>query len=269
MVRKLFKHECIAYGRVMLPVYAIITAFAILGRVIQIFEADTTAYQIVNGFAIAGFVIGCLFMLGFGLVFGVVRFYRNLFTGEGYLSFTLPVTPSQHLLVKVCTAVLFQTLSVLVILLSVSIYTAGDVAVEIGNAIGYVYAQAFDVTGVHLPLFVVEILLLMIATSFVEYGTYYLCIAIGQLANKNRVIAAVGVYFAFSVVGQVLGTIFSIVFAATEQYIPWDTFGQWVIENTYTFVHSVLCGMTVLTLAIAALYLGITRFIIRRKLNLE
>ena len=269
MVRKLFKHECIAYGRVMLPIYAILAAFAIVGRIIQIFEVDTIAYNILNGSVIAGFVIGCVFVLGFGTIFGVIRFYRNLFTGEGYLSFTLPVTPTQHLLVKSCTAVMFQLITLVVILLSCSIYTAGDVATELGKAFAYLYNQVFGELGIHLPVVLAEIFLLTIATAFAEYASYYLCIAIGQLANKNRVLAAIGVYVGFTIAGQTLGTILTVLLTVLETNIPVDAIFTWIEQHPYLFIHGAFGVMLLLSAGAAWLYLGITRFIIRRKLNLE
>ena len=61
--------------------------------------------------------------LNLAVVLGVIRFYKNLFTKEGYLTFTLPVTSTQHILVKSTTAVLVQIVSIIAIMLSFYVFT--------------------------------------------------------------------------------------------------------------------------------------------------
>ena len=101
MVKKLFKHEIKAYLRIMIPVYVCLLAVALLGRVIQFFEADTFIYSFVNGSSIFVYVVAIIACFGFSSVFSIVRFYKNLFTDEGYLTFTLPVKISQILNSKI------------------------------------------------------------------------------------------------------------------------------------------------------------------------
>ena len=92
-------------------------------------------------------VLGLIMVaLAFPFVYSVIRFYRNLFTGEGYLSFTLPVTPANHLWVKVVTAVSFSLLSVLVAALSGVIITAGESGIAALKTSGIIPASITAVT---------------------------------------------------------------------------------------------------------------------------
>ena len=52
MVKKLFKHEFLAYIRVMGIVYLILLAMATAGRIIWLFESDTIAFGIIGTFSI-------------------------------------------------------------------------------------------------------------------------------------------------------------------------------------------------------------------------
>ena len=61
-------------------------------------------------------------------IIGIVRFYKNLFTGEGYLSFTLPVTPGQQLFTKALVSFLFSVITIIVILVSSIIAMGTDVS---------------------------------------------------------------------------------------------------------------------------------------------
>lgn len=268
MVKKLLKHEIIAYLRGMLPIYIVLLGVAVLGRIVQLFENQTTAYEIISGSTIFVYVVAIFVAIVLTFVFGVQRFYKNLFTGEGYLSFTLPVTPSQHIFVKMLTAVLFEIATIVVIAVSLAAFTMGDVLVEIGKALAYLWNIAYREVGWHLPLYVLEILLLIIVASATGYLLYYACITLGQTAKKNRVGSAVGVYFIHYFIVQALGTVFSI--AASE--IDWsflDGVFQWISDHEYATIHIGLCGSVVLYALIGLLYFIISKAIIRRKLNLE
>ncbi len=134
MVKKLFKHECLYYLRVLLPVYIILLAVAALGRGVQFFENDSTIYGIIQGSTIFVFVVALVAAFAAALVMGVLRYYRNMFTAEGYLTLTLPATPTQHLLVKMLTATLFQLITMVVMALAAAVIMAGDVLTEVVKA---------------------------------------------------------------------------------------------------------------------------------------
>ena len=49
------------------------------------------------------------------IILSAIRFYKNLFTDEGYLTFTLPAKRSSVLLSKTLTAVIYMTLHSLIV----------------------------------------------------------------------------------------------------------------------------------------------------------
>ncbi len=266
MVKKLYKHEFEAYLRVWVPTQLVFLGIALLARLIQLFESETTVYNIINGSSIFAFVLALLVSVGLTFVFSIVRFYKNLFTGEGYLTFTLPVTPTQHILVKLFTAVAFQAATVVVALIATSVITAGDVFVEIMKAIAYLWKLVYRELGAHLPFYVAEFSVLLIISIFHSLLLFYGCLAVGQLTNKNRVLLAVGVYFGYYFATQILGTVLLVVGSAT------GIFG--VIEDFFLYqareaVHWALCGSTVWYAALGVAYAFIIRHILKHKLNLE
>lgn len=277
MVKKLFKHEVAYYLRSMLPIYGILLAIAAFGRVIQFFETANTVYNTVNIIAILSYVVAIIAVLAMTMVFTITRYYRNLFTSEGYLSFTLPVTPTQHILTKLSTAVLFHVLSMVVILLSVCIITAGDVLVEVIKAVAYIVdliperlAFTFKETTaaqwqVNIWLFVIEFILLLIAAVVYQMLLYYGCITVGQTFSKNRILSAVGVYFGYYMVTQAIGTVLVIV----SQFLPWETFSDIFYAAPIGCIHILTIGYILLNLLIATGLFLVSRVIIRHKLNLE
>ncbi len=269
MVKKLFKHEVLAYMRILPIVWGILLGVAVLGRLIQVFEYDGVPYHIINGSAIFMYVVAVLGTMVFPLIFGVQRFYKNLFTGEGYLSFTLPVTPAQHIWVKLLTAVLVSVCSVLVGLVSLAVITAGDVLTELLKAAEYLIRTTLkDEHMLHIILYVAEFLLLLLVACFSEFLLFYTCIAIGQTFKKNRVLGAVGVYVIYYVICQIIGTIFTVFFSVVSVEFM-DQIGLFIVNHLVPFIHCLLCGMTVFTAVVAMVYFLITHSIIRKKLNLE
>lgn len=269
MVTKLFKHEVAALGRVLLPVQGILLGIAVLCRVLQLFEWDHAIYDIVFGSSVFFLVVANLVSLFMVTAMGVVRFYKNLFTAEGYLSFTLPVTPAQHIFVKFTAAFLFQVIGICVSLLSVCIATAGEVLVELLKAAHYLLNELFKVVGEHLFLYLLEIILLVSVSFICGMLLYYTCIAIGQLARKNRILAAVGVYFGYYAVSQVIGTVMSVLLSVFYELLPFEAISNFIEQHPIGFVHILLCGGIILSLIMAGIYFFITHIIIRKRLNLE
>lgn len=269
MVKKLFKHEINAYLRIMLPVYGCLMIVAILGRFIQLFETDTTAYGIINGSSIFAYVVGVLICFGFSTIFSVVRFYKNLFTGEGYLTFTLPATPTQHLLVKLLTSLLFGFTSTIVVIISFMAITAGDVFNEVIKALAYMAKIYIPKIGFHIWFYLLEAVILLILMASFGCLLYYTCISIGQLSKKNRVLCAVGVYIGYYFITQILGTIFMVVmtFIATTPFM--EAIIEFATNHTYAFVHIILCVLIIFTAVISLVCFIITRYIMTKKLNLE
>ncbi len=269
MVKKLYKHEMLYYTRSLLPVYLILFGVALIGRFIEFFEADTTAYSILRGSSIFMLTIAILATLGLSFVFVIVRFYKNMYTGEGYLTLTLPVKPSSHLLVKCTSAVLVNMISAIVSVLAVCIFTVGEWLNEIIKAVAYILNKLAGIAGGHLVFYCLELIPVCLATMISSVLMYYMCISLGQLFHKNRVLAAVGVYFGLYTFYQVLTTIVSTVY--TVSAITWfdELLANWTRQNYLVAVHIVFLVDIIGCAIISLVYFLISRYVLTKKLNLE
>lgn len=81
--------------------------------------------------------------------------------------------------------------------------------------------------------------------------------------------AAVGVYFLYYVITQILSTIMIILLTLYGHLIPMDKITLFVEKNTYLCGHLLFIGMTVLCAIMTLIYYMICHTIIRKKLNLE
>lgn len=269
MVKKLYKHEFLAWLRVIPIFFAVTLLTAAFHRVLQVFETNTVYYTIINVSALILYFVSIMVCIAAPVVFGVVRFYKNLFTGEGYLTFTLPVKNTTHLNIKVTTAVVFSIASFVVCLLSALIITAGDVFRELWKAFIYLWKQIPLEDTRHLIGYAAEFCVLLLVALFATALLYYSCLCIGQIAKKNRILLSIGVYFGYYMITQFLSTIFIIIFTVLETAGALTPIYDFVSAHPWASGHMMFWGLIVLDAVLALVYWLICRFILRKKLNLE
>lgn len=269
MVSKLFKHEINSYLRVVLPMHMVLIGIALLGRFVQLFDNNSTAYNIVFWSSVVAFIVGVVVCILLTLIFGIKRFYSNLFTSEGYLSFTLPVTSTQHIMVKNIVAVISQIASLVMIIIATCIITFGDVCVELFKAGGYLVKVFYQELGYHATLYIIEFIVALVVTLSATYMLYYACIAIGQTAKKNRVAAAVGVFFIYYLIVQIISTVIIIIVTVFYDQLHITMLLKYLENHPVFTCHIILCGIAVVGALLSLLYFAITKRIITKKLNLE
>ena len=269
MVKKLYKYEFLALLRTLLPVYVALFGVALLSRFLQIFENKSVAYTIVFGsscFAYGVTVAACVLLT---LILCVVRIYRSLFSGEGYLTFTLPVSVNQHILTKVSTAVAMNIITFIAVLFSVFIITFGEVFKEILNAAAYLTKKFFELGAANTIFYTLEIIVLILVGLASQYLLYLACMSIGQLSQKNRIGIAVAVYFGYYMITQILYTIFVVVSVSLSTVIDFGKLFDFIAAHKALSVHFALLGSIVLEVILGVVFYIISSNIMRKKLNLE
>lgn len=269
MVRKLMKYDILNFVRKLLPIQIALLLVACMTRFIQFFEADTTAYNITivsSGIILGVFILVCMIMT---VWFGITRFYKNLFTSEGYLSFTLPVTPAQHIFSKLVTFIIFNAITVVVSILAVCIATAGDVCTEIFKALAYLLDMYNDTLGTDGTFYIIEALIFIFVATVNSMLVFYACISIGQLAKKSRAGMAFVAYLVYYFISQAVGTVFTIIFSALANTSFMEKIVEFLEKYPHESVHIFFGGAICLELILGVVYFFISLIIIRRKLNLE
>lgn len=270
MGRKLFKYECMAYARSLIPMDLILLGVGLLCRFIQFFESDILVYKICFVSSIVALCISALICLILTEVIAVTRFYKNMFTSEGYLSFTLPVTCEQHIFVKLLSALLFDLISFFTVLLSSFAALDWDTKKETLKAIGFIFRKLGEKATWNMPLYILEAIVALVLLFAAVLLLFYTCIAIGQLAHKNRVLAAVGTYFGFYLAEQIISTILLVVFTVVEMKTELlSKIVDYVYYHTLTSVHIGMGIVILISALLGFMYFMITRYIMKNKLNLE
>lgn len=266
MVRKLLKYDFMAFAKVMIPVEIGVLIIAAVYRFVALFESRSTSYQVFNASTIIILVVGMIVATAVCFIFSIVRFYKNLFTQEGYLSHTLPVSASAHIISKIIVAIVFDLITVITILLAASIAMSGDVFAEVLKAGAFLFGRLTDEIGAHAWLFVIEGILLLAVIILKEHNVLYACVSIGQVAKKHKILLALGIYFGIYIVRQLIGTLLVTLglignfFAELENFLS-----NYPLLSGHVFLITSIFVELVLTV----IYFFITRYMIKNKLNLE
>ena len=267
MVRKLIKYDFASYLRLILPVQLILLGIAALSRIVQIFEnTKSEVYNIIYTSTIVLYVIAILVCLILTTIVAIVRFYQGMYTNEGYLSHTLPVTATQHIFSKLIVSLLFELGSILTVIVSFCVITLGELNIELFKAGFYLLGRLNDQLGADMTLYVIEFIAAVIFAVIASLLKLYFCISIGQLVSKKKILLAFGVYFGIYILTQIFGTIL-IVFVALNPELM-ENIGEWISKNGVLFWHLVMCWSILWSIIRAAVYFLISRFIMSKKLNL-
>ena len=147
------------------------------------------------------------------------RFYKNVFGREGYLTWTLPVTPHQILLSKLLSAFVWTLLCML------TMFISGLVIFGIALPItGYSFNDFFKYIG-EIPdlwLWIVKYGFLNLLQILSGILFFYLAISVGQLFKKNRIMMAVLFGFLIWSVLAVLSIFLPSFFNPYGLFAPYD-----------------------------------------------
>lgn len=207
----------------------------------------------------------------------IQRYYKNLFTDEGYLTNVLPVSATDHILSKMLVFGAWSILNALSVLASfaflllpsaIRYFTANTLlfynkAMTFSNFLSYLWAQitcvadaAFSLIGItnHISMALFSIVGFF-ASLFFGILLFYAAISIGSLVSSHKILTAVLSYIGMTTVIQIFGGI-SIV--------------RVFQDSTPTAVVTTSSVSTlIITVVLCVVLFLICRYILSRRLNLS
>lgn len=205
------------------------------------------------------------------LILVLVRFYKNFFTDEGYLTFTLPVKRAQLLNSKLIAGSGVMLLTYLVCALDVFIIVFFGWIREVFEKDFFERVVEFvldfvEEIGVFEVLVIIEALILFLLVVVVSILFPFCCISFAAMvAKKAKVAAAIGIYYgANSVLSFVLQIFYS--FGFTSLFIWLNKISDRAMEPTIVLIlFAVILLVSILCLVLYTLQY----WMIDRKLNLS
>ena len=206
------------------------------------------------------------------IIYHSVRFFKTMYSEEGYLTHTLPVTPAQLLVSKTLVAGMWYFLVELGIILSVCILV-GALLFSLSDSnmagmlreFGYMWDTiekdaAFGLTAAHMIILVVMALLV---TPFSMMMTIFGSLTVGQLSRKYKAFMGILVYIGVMFVTAILSSIFRTIFMISAAVVGSEELeGFFLIFGNYDMTILLSAGM-------AVGFYFISHYILKSKLNLE
>lgn len=224
MLGKLLKHEWKAVWKIPTLLIGILMLTAVLAGLtfaLPIWDSEWI------GLPLSGIMMFFLFyfamiatVLGISIYFAV-RYYKNMYTDEGYLTHTLPVSARQLLLNKVITMSAWNLIGGLAVIASVILFAwvtvlslmsknsalARELAegvVEFQRVMREIWNEP-ELKGING--FCASIVCLVLTSSFSGTMMVIGSINLGQMVRKHRILGAFGAYFVIYFALQCLTTI--------------------------------------------------------------
>ena len=261
MLGKLFKHEFKATARHFLLMYAVFAFVTLCNKIFLEITVNNDFWAMFQGLFMGAYILTCFIIFVMTMVLIVMRFYKNMTSDEGYLSFTLPVTVHDHLISKSVVAFVWYVASVIV--------AFEEFAEEFLELFGILFESNTSA----FILFCVLFALNTIIGSFYTIFLIYMSIAMGQLVNKHRVLTSIGAYFGINfIIQNVISILFlSLSIFASASGIFDDTFYAMVDSPDffYIFMNGTLGISFILNVILSAVFYFVTTHILTKKLNLE
>lgn len=277
MTGKLMKYEIKSSMKLMAVIWAALIAASLLFSLSLHVLTDIAVERPGGGISFAigifEFITGLMYFAVFvalivaTLVIVIMRFYKGLLGDEGYLMHTLPVKPWQLITSKGIIAALIVMISVLVAFLSILVLAGVsglETIPEMFGALGAIWEEEPRVV-----LVIVEAIILLVLGVLKSVYQIYAALAIGQLANKHRILLSLGAYIGISMIMSIL---FLLIVAASDSVGTISWLSVFIANNDsdpFAISQMAIGIMFVLTAVQLAAFHVVTERILSLKLNLQ
>lgn len=257
MLGKVMKYDIPALGRRLVPLYLAWIATAVfLG--IMAGAANMTGFLAVLSALLYGVVTTAVIVMTIILV--IQRYSTSLLGDGGYFTNVLPVKAGTHILSKTVSATLWVFISGLVAAITgiiIGLLDNAGTVMDTFHAIGYFFGE---LTGQDI-LIMIELIILVIVSAAKSILAVYTAITIGHQSGKHVVLSSIGAYIGVLIFETLIG---QIVFKAVD--ISEVTINS--LEH-FSDIQLFFFGTLIVTLAIAAVYFFVTRYLMTKRLNLQ
>lgn len=274
MLRKLLKHECKDIANVIIPINLFTLGLALLFGFVEMLpfirETDSIIITSIGSICIIVYIL-TLFVLVFGTFFyTVMHYYTSMYSDQGYLTHTLPISENLHLLSQTIIATFWCIVSTCVALLSILIlcffmFGVGTTFFELSNMLGEMFDALKQVFDQPVWFLIVYAAIFMLIGLIVSYLQFCFCLAVGQLSQKNRIACSAAAFVVVYVVKRVFYVVILWIFTLRTSFLITTADDETAIQEFFIPYMNVSFVCTVLICVF--FYFG-TLYINKKKLNL-
>lgn len=229
------------------------------------------AIYIIIGIVLVLIIVSYLVFSILSVILIFTRFYKNFFTDEGYLTFTLPVKRSQLLNAKLIlsTATILATgfMCIVNILTMLSIGFADHIFTEsFWQNVSHFFDSIVKETGWYLAIYILEFFVLLVLSTIFSSLFLFCCITFASIITKKaKILAAIGIYYAANSIFSFVLQIFCMFGITSLSY--------WLsglpAGSEYPVVALIFLGILLFMALFCMLLYTLQYWMIDRKLNLN
>ena len=273
MLGKLIKDECKSYRFSFGIVFLAGVIFTIFMKIICMLPYQQEAKEIIQVFGSYSYYYIIMLIGAAAQVLIVIRFYSTMVGDRGYLTWTLPVTSSMHIWSKLIGGMIWQLLAnIVTIVLLVCFYVGDywiwseDFSAEFnGMTIGEVVGELIKLFKPEYLIPIILGILAMVVWSVTSFLLIYMCIAVGQLFGKWRILGSIGCYFVVMLILQII-TVIGVIAISMSGILLADV----NFDLSEVAMLSIVFGiMFVIGLGLDAILFAVTNHMFKKHLNLE
>lgn len=264
MLGKLIKHEFKATSRIFLPLYLILVCVTLFGKLI-ITSGIIRNFEAIEVMLLLVYIFFIFVLFVTTMIYLVMRFYKNLFSDEGYLMFTLPVKPWQLITSKLISAFIWNIGSMILTVMSIVFLVINETVIR-EVSIAYRIALNYFKTNAGIDI---GFIIFWLAAGIIIFTLYqilmvYASIALGQMMGKHRILGAFASFMIIYIIMQVISFAYMAVmgFSNLSETIQES-------EILFNFYGNIIQGTLLISLVFAVAFYLITNYILNKKLNLE
>lgn len=271
MLKKLFKYDWKSFWKVPAVInlfLAVVTLIGIVSLVTPFWNLEGDIIEVLMATSILIYIMAIMAGSLGVTVYTAIRFYKSLYTDEGYLTNTLPVTPWQLLLSKMFTGAIWYLITdivvsasmFLLILTASSTYENVNVFRELGRIFQEASAMFERELGISMAGFIAFILIYSIIACFFSILMMYSAVSLGQLFTGHKVMGAVIWYIAEYVIIQTGSSLLinlpAGIYNAAE-------------APPALIIKPLLAIIMILTVILSVVLFFVSEYMLRKKLNLD
>lgn len=274
MLGKLTKFEFRAVNKILLLINGFTVLLTLIGCLTfasPLWDFDSAYIGALAMSSVMVYYIAIIAISLFAFIYLAVRFYKNLYTDEGYLMHTLPVTPKELIWSKAIAAFCWIMITTLMICFSVcailgSAYLKFGVEEleDISEIILALNDFCKEVYGMSLSGFCIFAVFAIVIGSFNAIFMAYAAVSVGQLFNRHKVLGSILCYIGFYFLSQILSMIVMLPYWV-------HLFSSDFMDETGmgSYMRYELTATVILSAILAVIYYIITEMMMRKKLNLD
>ncbi|MCM1089856.1 MAG: hypothetical protein NC092_03580 [Butyrivibrio sp.] len=279
MLGKIIRHEFKDTGKVcglILTVIAVVTLIGALALILPaVFMEDAWSFKNDTAGTLLILMLTMTMMIYVVMLMGVtygmmiyqgVHFYKTMYSDEGYLTQTLPVTKHQLLFGKTLVAgiwylVMMLCIGISVILLILSLAFSVGAGLPTPSEMRDIMWQVGELSreiGFETLHMVISVVLLLLISPFSAMLMIFGGLTIGQLASKHKAMMGILAYFGIMIVYMLIGNIVQFIF----------NFGG-LLSGGGPSVAFAYDGTTIVALVMGVSMYFISHYILTNRLNME